>query len=55
MSSPSENVLIVEGRMVESPCIYIAKGAFTWRKQFRRQASSISPEADVESIVNIAA
>ena len=35
--------------MVKSPCIYIAKGAFTWRKQFRRQASSISQEADVES------
>ena len=47
--------------MVESPCLYIAKGAFTWRKQFRRQQlprhqeSVISPEADVESTVNIAA
>jgi hypothetical protein len=45
----------------ESPCIYMAKGGhFTWRKQCRQhllryQESGISPEADVESTVNIAA
>ena len=45
--------------MIESPCLYIAQGAFTWRKQFhcqhllRHQESGISPKADVESTVNI--